>query len=155
MHLVFEKDSAVYAATRDANVKLRLLPAGVEVLNILGHTLYDPRAVVDAHGRKVTLSVSSWHAASYACRWTNGFVSHTPFLPQAVRNLPAPDRPLPPPKYIPLPGDISTSMSTRTEHSICRNGDLNAGGRGTEVVCHIIMIPSPITPLQTPRHLTI
>ncbi|KAF8434817.1 hypothetical protein L210DRAFT_3552434 [Boletus edulis BED1] len=57
-------------------VKSRVLAAGVQVLDILGHTLYNPHAVVDAHGGKATLSISSWSAA--------------------VRNLPDPDRPLPP-----------------------------------------------------------
>lgn len=46
-HLVLEKDSAGYAATRAADVKSRVLAMSVQVLDVLGHTLYDPQTVVD------------------------------------------------------------------------------------------------------------
>lgn len=67
-----------------------------------------------------TLHLSSkWVHASYA-----------PVLPQAVRNLPGPDRPLPPPKHIPsLGGTDIIPMFTRTEYPVQRDVDLNARGR--------------------------
>jgi cryptochrome len=60
-HLVFEKDTAGYAAARDAKVKDAASKANVEVLEILGHTLYDPELVVKANGGKGPTSLSVWN----------------------------------------------------------------------------------------------
>lgn len=57
---------------RDADVTSRVHAAGVQVLGILGRTLYDP-----AHGGKATLSISSWRSVLYTCR-TNVFLCLIP-----------------------------------------------------------------------------
>jgi cryptochrome len=138
-HLVFEKDSA--RRRRQITCTCR----GYSAVDILGHTLYDPQAVVDAHGGQATLSISSWRSVLYTCQMNV-------VLPQAVRNFPAPERPLPLPKYIPPP---EGTMFTRMKHPGHLDVDLSAGDRETLVICYDIMIPSPITPRKTPHDLTI
>lgn len=109
-------------AAWDTNVKSCVFATGVQALHILGHTYF----------------TSVWVCTSYS-----------PSLPQAARKIPAPDRPLPPPKHIPPPGDTDIPMFSRPEYSVNRHVALNAVGRETEVICYGIMIPSPITPLMT------
>jgi len=65
-HLVYEKDTAGYAAIRDCRINELASQAGIEVLSILGHTLYDPELVVKANGGKATMSLASWHAVRAA-----------------------------------------------------------------------------------------
>ncbi|KAF7972152.1 hypothetical protein HWV62_11133 [Athelia sp. TMB] len=86
-HLVFEKDTAGYSAIRDKQIKDLATEAKIEVLEVLGHTLYDPEAVVKAHGGKATMSAAAWHSAA--------------------QKLPEPVRPSPAPNVIPPPGNIS------------------------------------------------
>ncbi|KAF8553351.1 hypothetical protein OG21DRAFT_1255897 [Imleria badia] len=70
------------------------------------------------------------------------YVSHAPFLPQAVRHLPAPDRPLPPPKHIPSPGDTDIiPMFTRTESLVHRDVDLNVRGRERRQFVMVLWFP--------------
>lgn len=61
-HLVFEKDTAGYAVERDARIIRLARSAGVTVLNVMGHSLYDPELVVKANKGKSTMSVTTWHA---------------------------------------------------------------------------------------------
>lgn len=61
-HLIFEKDTAGYGAVRDAEIKNLATTAGINVIDILGHTLYDPEAIVKANGGKATMSATAWHA---------------------------------------------------------------------------------------------
>lgn len=76
------------------------------------------------------------------------------FCPRAAKNLPAPDRPLPPHRHLPSLASTDIPTFTRTEHPVHRDINRNAGGRETEVTCYGITLPSPITPPKTP-HATI
>lgn len=67
-HLVYEKDTAGYAAIRDRQITELASQAGVKVLSVLGHTLYDPELVVKENGGKATMSLASWHAVRIAYR---------------------------------------------------------------------------------------
>lgn len=61
-HLIFEKDTAGYGAIRDAEIRVLAANTGINVTDVLGHTLYDPVAIVNAHGGKATMSATAWHA---------------------------------------------------------------------------------------------
>lgn len=62
-HLVFEKDTDSYAKERDDEVKRLAKEAGVEVIEKVGRTLWDPEALVKANGGKPTMSITQLQAA--------------------------------------------------------------------------------------------
>ena len=57
-HLVFEKDTDAYGKERDEDVIKQAKAAGVEVINKMGRTLYDPDELVKANGGKPTMSIT-------------------------------------------------------------------------------------------------
>ncbi|KAH7915052.1 FAD binding domain of DNA photolyase-domain-containing protein [Hygrophoropsis aurantiaca] len=114
-HLVYEKDTAGYAAVRDAEIKAYVLKEGIEVIDILGHTLYDPQAIIELNGGKPTMSISSWSAAA--------------------KKLSSPSRPLPPPDKLPSPGDMPLAGFSREDHPVMTGVDLNEAYRVSATTC--------------------
>ncbi|KAK8247640.1 FAD binding domain of DNA photolyase-domain-containing protein [Phyllosticta capitalensis] len=84
-HLVFEKDTDVYARDRDESVVKLAEDAGVKVIVKIGRTLYDPDELVKGNGGKPTMSISQVQAVA--------------------KKLGEPPRPIPAPKSLPDPGD--------------------------------------------------
>ncbi|KAH7926248.1 hypothetical protein BV22DRAFT_1104439 [Leucogyrophana mollusca] len=115
-HLVYEKDTAGYAAVRDAEVKASVTKAGVQVVDVLGHSLYDPQAIVDQNKGNPTMSISSWITAS--------------------NKLPAPSRPLLPPPSLPPPGNTTLIPFSRKDHPVANGVDVNEDDRETVVTCY-------------------
>ncbi|KIW01183.1 hypothetical protein, variant [Verruconis gallopava] len=89
-HLVFEKDTDAYARQRDDKVKSMAKDAGVEVLCIAGRTLWDSDELVAANSGNPTMSLSQVQKAGAKVGEIN--------------------RPIPPPKKIPDPGNLSLSF---------------------------------------------
>ncbi|KAI2782911.1 Cryptochrome/photolyase FAD-binding domain-containing protein [Daldinia loculata] len=85
-HLVFEKDTDVYARERDRIVVALAEKAGVKVIYRYGRTLWDSDEVVAKHGGKPTMSITQLQAAG-----------------RRVGEIP---RPVPTPEYLPDPGDM-------------------------------------------------
>ncbi|KAL8903405.1 MAG: hypothetical protein Q9207_003951 [Kuettlingeria erythrocarpa] len=109
-HLVFERDTDAYAKERDQKVLELAREAGVEVVATRhGRTLYDPDDLVRANGGKPTMSITQ--------------VQH------AAEKLGDVPKPLPAPKYLPDPGDVSiefqqTQPSPKPDiNSIQRSGE--------------------------------
>jgi len=117
-HLVYERDTAGYAAIRDAEVVKRVRAlGGTEVLAVHGHTLYDPQRVAAANHGKPTMSLASWR--------------------KAAQGLPEPERPLLPPEKLPPPGDTDLGDAfTRKHHPIGHDMDMNGDTRETELHCY-------------------
>jgi cryptochrome len=65
-HLVFEKDSNAYARVRDEGILGLARDAGVEVVAVHGHHLYDPEVVVKVNGNKPTMTLNQWQGVG--CR---------------------------------------------------------------------------------------
>lgn len=85
-HLVFEKDTDAYARERDDAVKKIAEDAGVEVVERVGRTLYDPDELVRNNAGKPTMSISQvQHAGA------------------KIGEIP---RPIGAPKKLPDPGDM-------------------------------------------------
>ncbi|KAK6434561.1 hypothetical protein LTR95_009260 [Oleoguttula sp. CCFEE 5521] len=57
-HLVYEKDTDAYARERDVEVRRLAKEAGVEVVERMGRTLWDPDELVKANGGKPTMSIT-------------------------------------------------------------------------------------------------
>ena len=85
-HLVFEKDTDIYARERDKAVAEAARKAGIEVIVRSGRTLWDSDDLVEAHGGKPTMSISQLQAAG-----------------SKVGEIP---RPIPAPKHLPDPGEM-------------------------------------------------
>ncbi|KAL8636272.1 MAG: hypothetical protein Q9228_006320, partial [Teloschistes exilis] len=109
-HLVFERDTDPYAKERDAKIMELAKEAGVEVVATRhGRTLYDPDDLVKANGGKPTMSIT-----------------------QAAEKLGDVPKPLPTPKSLPDPGDLTLDFEqTRPSHepdinSIQRDGKENS-----------------------------
>lgn len=138
-HLVYEKDTSGYAARRDHQINTLASQAEIKVLAVLGHTLYDPEAVVKANGGKPTMSLTSWRAVGVVyLRFTLTTVFSTALsISQATKKLPPPSRPLPAPETIPSPGrtELSTNFiaACPTPHPLT---DLNAQVRIGGVTCY-------------------
>lgn len=86
-HLVFEKDTDAYARQRDEVVVNAAREAGVQVVIRAGRTLWDSDEVVSKHGGEPTMSMTQLLSAA-----------------KKIGDVP---RPIPPPKYLPDPGDVS------------------------------------------------
>lgn len=82
-HIVFEKDVNGYARTRDKQVAEIAKKAGVEVLAVHGHHLYDIEEAVKKHEGKPIASLK--------------------VLESVVSGMPSPDKPLDRPKELPSP----------------------------------------------------
>ncbi|KAF1985163.1 cryptochrome-2 [Aulographum hederae CBS 113979] len=105
-HLIFEKDTDAYARDRDESVVELARNAGVQVIIKTGRTLYDPDELVEHTGRKPTMSISQVQAAG-----------------KKIGEIP---RPIPAPKSLPDPGDMSIDFEQ--EHPPT-DPDLNAHDR--------------------------
>ncbi|KAI9891127.1 MAG: hypothetical protein M1814_003326 [Vezdaea aestivalis] len=86
-HLVFEKDTDAYAKDRDSEVIRQAKKAGVEVIVKYGRTLWDPDEIVKQNGDGPTMSITQ--------------------LEKAGNKIGPIPRPIPAPKSIPDPGDLS------------------------------------------------
>ncbi|KAK8171574.1 cryptochrome-2 [Phyllosticta citrichinensis] len=86
-HLVFEKDTDVYARDRDESIVKLAKDAGVEVVVKVGRTLYDPDELVKGNGGKPTMNISQVQAVA--------------------KKLGEPPRPIPAPKSLPDPGETT------------------------------------------------
>lgn len=83
-HLVFEKDTDVYARERDQVVTEAAKSAGVKVISCSGRTLWDTEDVIAKHDGKPTMSMTS--------------------LLSATKKMGDVARPIPAPKHLPDPG---------------------------------------------------
>lgn len=63
-HLVFEKDTDAYARDRDTTVTKLAEDAGVNVLSVMGRTLFDPDDLVKHNNNKPTMSMNQVVKAS-------------------------------------------------------------------------------------------
>lgn len=138
-HLVYEKDTAEYAAVRDRQINALASHAGIKVFGVLGHTLYDPEAAVKANGGKATMSLSSWRAVRAPALLTAPTSSYTYlyFISQAVKGLPPPPRPLPAPDILPPAGDPGFSSLAISQDSVSLPAvDLNSADRVRDVSCY-------------------
>lgn len=89
-HLVFEKDTDAYARERDDEVTKMAKDAGVEVLSVPGRTLWDSDELVKANGGKPTMSMTQVQHAG-----------------EKIGDI---ARPIPTPKSLPDPGELSLSF---------------------------------------------
>ena len=89
-HLVFEKDTDAYGRERDEAVMKMAKEAGVEVLCVPGRTLWDSDELVKANGGKPTMTIGQVQTAGGKL----GDVA----------------RPIPAPKSLPDPGELSLSF---------------------------------------------
>ncbi|KAF3059855.1 Cryptochrome-2 [Daldinia childiae] len=105
-HLVFEKDTDVYARERDRIVVALAEKAGVKVIYRYGRTLWDSDEVVAKHGGKPTMSITQLQAAG-----------------RRVGEIP---RPVPTPEYLPDPGDMPVDFEQEKPEP---EPDLNAPHR--------------------------
>ncbi|OAA33180.1 cryptochrome-2 [Moelleriella libera RCEF 2490] len=85
-HLVFEKDTDVYARERDQVVTEAAKSAGVKVISCSGRTLWDTEDVIAKHDGKPTMSMTS--------------------LLSATKKMGDVARPIPAPKHLPDPGEM-------------------------------------------------
>ena len=107
-HLVFEKDTCVYDRKRDADVKAAAKKAGVEVIDVHGHSLFDPELVLKANKGKAPLTYNHYLDV----------VSKMPKVPE----------PIPAPTSLPDPGDLKLDVK-RQDVPVTSDPDLNASWR--------------------------
>ncbi|KAI0180871.1 Cryptochrome/photolyase FAD-binding domain-containing protein [Hypoxylon sp. FL1284] len=105
-HLVFEKDTDVYAKERDKAVIALAEKAGVKVIARPGRTLWDSDELVAKNGGRPTMSITQLQAAG-----------------RKVGEIP---RPVPTPTYFPDPGDVPMNFKQDKPKSEL---DLNAPHR--------------------------
>ncbi|OTB08460.1 hypothetical protein M426DRAFT_7775 [Hypoxylon sp. CI-4A] len=106
-HLVFEKDTDVYGRERDRAIVTLAEGAGVQVISRYGRTLWDSDEVVAKNGGKPTMSIAQVQAAG-----------------RKVGEIP---RPIPTPKSLPDPGDMTIDFKQEKPDT---EPDLNASYRG-------------------------
>ncbi|KAI0910289.1 DNA photolyase [Ustulina deusta] len=107
-HLVFERDTDVYARERDKLVTDAAKKAGVEVITRYGRTLWDSDMVVAKNGGKPTMSITQLQAAGHK-----------------VGEIP---RPISAPDHLPDPGEMPVDFG---RDQVPKTVDLNACHRST------------------------
>lgn len=105
-HLVFEKDTDAYGRQRDAAIIRAAKEAGVEVIICSGRTLWDSDDLSEKNHNKPTMSISQVQAAG-------------PKI-ESIR------RPIPPPKFIPDPGELTLNFDQQRPD---QNPDFNGVSR--------------------------
>lgn len=85
-HLTFEKDDDAYSVARDAEVMRIAEEAGVHVLAVHGHTLWEGKEAIKANNGKTPMTYAQYQ--------------------KAVSNLGRPPRPLDTPETLPPPGEL-------------------------------------------------
>ena len=105
-HLVFEKDTDSYARRRDEIVIQAARDAGVQVVTRPGRTLWDSDNIVAKHGGKPTMSMTQ--------------------LLSAAKRIGEVQRPLPPPKHLPDPGEMPVDFEQEQPQ---KKPDVNAASR--------------------------
>ena len=111
-HLTFEKDDDAYSVQRDAKVMEIATEAGVQVLAVHGHTLWDGQEAIKANGGKTPMTYAQYQ--------------------KAVDKLGRPPRPLDKPDQLPPPGDLdfTTPLEGKTpDVANHKSRDVNAEHR--------------------------
>ncbi|TID24446.1 Cryptochrome/photolyase FAD-binding domain-containing protein [Venturia nashicola] len=108
-HLVFEKDTDAYGRGRDEEVMKLAKAAGVEVLRVSGRTLWDSDDLVKANGGRPTMTINQVQTAG--------------------KKLGKISRPIPAPKTVPDPGDLSLSFTHELPET---SPDYNAAHRDAD-----------------------
>ncbi|KAI9684192.1 MAG: hypothetical protein M1829_003462 [Trizodia sp. TS-e1964] len=108
-HLVFEKDTDAYGRERDEEVTKLATDAGVKVVVRMGRTLYDPDQLVHINGGP-TMSITQ--------------------VQKAGAKIGKIAKPIPPPTYLPDPGD--TDLSGIVQEKPLQTPDINAVHRDNE-----------------------
>ncbi|KAI5863204.1 Cryptochrome/photolyase FAD-binding domain-containing protein [Durotheca rogersii] len=112
-HLVFEKDTDVYARERDSAVVASAEEAGVQVITRYGRTLWDSDELVAKNGGKPTMSITQLQAAG-----------------RKIGGIP---RPIPAPRHLPDPGEMPVSFGQDKPGA---SPDINAPYRSTPDECY-------------------
>ncbi|CAE7232020.1 unnamed protein product [Rhizoctonia solani] len=114
-HLVYEIDTGGYAQERDKRVRELAARSKVEVMEVLGHSLYHPAEILEKNGGKATTTITQWQ--------------------KAASKLGSVPRPTAAPKRLVPPGDLHLSSLSREEHPVNRDHDLNEKTRIGPVTC--------------------
>lgn len=106
-HLAYEKDDDEYTMARDDAVNKIAEAAGVQVLALHGHTLWEGGKVIKLNKGKVPTTYAQYE--------------------KLVRQMNPPARPLAVPKYIPPPGqlDFTEALAQRPDVAAFRLKDVN------------------------------
>lgn len=110
-HLAYEKDDDEYTMARDEAVNKLAEAAGVEVLALHGHTLWEGGKVIKLNKGKVPTTYAQYQ--------------------KLVTQMNPPSRPISSPKYIPPPGefDFTAALTKKPNVSTFRLKDVNAEHR--------------------------
>lgn len=115
-HLAYEKDDDEYAVTRDAAINELAKKAGVEIIALHGHTLWEGSKVIELNKGKVPTTYAQYQ--------------------KLVSQLNPPKRPLPVPEAIPPPGefDFTKPFAKKPNVEKFKSEDVNAEHRDNEKV---------------------
>lgn len=110
-HLAYEKDDDEYTMARDEAVNKLAEAAGVEVLALHGHTLWEGGKVIKLNKGKVPTTYAQYQ--------------------KLVNQMNPPARPMPVPSYIPPPGefDFTKALAKKPKVDTFRQKDVNAEHR--------------------------
>ncbi|CAE6412866.1 unnamed protein product [Rhizoctonia solani] len=114
-HLVYELDTGGYAQERDKRVQEIATQNKVQVVDVLGHSLYHPAEVIEKNGGKPTTTITQWQ--------------------KAASKLGSVPRPTAAPKKLIPPGDLHLGSLSREDHPVNREHDLNEKTRISPVTC--------------------
>ncbi|KAF8681398.1 DNA photolyase [Rhizoctonia solani] len=119
-HLVYELDTGGYAQERDKRVREIATKSKVEVIDVLGHSLYHPAEVLEKNGGKATTTITQWQ--------------------KAASKLGSVPRPVAAPRELISPGDLHLESLSREDHPVNREHDLNEKTRIGPVTCFDTLI---------------
>ncbi|KAF8759589.1 DNA photolyase [Rhizoctonia solani] len=119
-HLVYELDTGGYAQERDKRVREIATKSKVEVIDVLGHSLYHPAEVLEKNGGKATTTITQWQ--------------------KAASKLGSVPRPVAAPRELISPGDLHLNSLSREDHPVNREHDLNEKTRIGPVTCFDTLI---------------
>lgn len=110
-HLAYEKDDDEYTMARDEAVNKLAEAAGVEVIAMHGHTLWEGGKVIKLNKGKVPTTYAQYQ--------------------KLVSQMNLPARPLPVPEYLPPPGelDFTRALMKKPDVKAFRERDVNAEHR--------------------------
>ncbi|KAG8681518.1 hypothetical protein FRC11_001019, partial [Ceratobasidium sp. 423] len=119
-------DTGGYAQGRDKRVREIAARCKVEVVDVLGHSLYHPADILEKNGGKATTTITQWQKA---------MGSKLTCMKKAASKLGSVARPTPAPKRLVPPGDLHLSSLSREDHPVHREHDLNEKTRIGPVTC--------------------
>ncbi|ELU45814.1 cryptochrome-2 [Rhizoctonia solani AG-1 IA] len=144
------KSKLLVIRERDKRVREIAIKSKVEVIDVLGHSLYHPAEVLEKNGGKATTTITQWQKVNDMPISKQSTLTRTEKAASKLGSVP---RPVAAPRELISPGDLHLNSLSREDHPVDREHDLNEKTRIGPVTCFGVFnyLLAIFTPIDFPQ----